>query len=426
MAFDMRVIGIRRDPRAGSRTRGCGARNVRPQRALPQVDFVALTCPLTSETQNLIDAESGDIFDETAGPGAHLAESSRKAIKFAYRRWLGFLKANYADDLSTAPAERITPERVRAFIEHLSAQIKPTSVAIAVAHLYFAARLIAPTTDWAWLRSVKSRLECLARPEDRFDRLVPPVETLDHGIELMDKALTLPPSDGHKQREIQYRDGLLLALLTIWPIRRRGLAALTVSRHLEFDDGGVNILLYPSDAKAKRAESVRVPEQLLPYLTRYLKEIRPVLVGRSGHDGLWGSFQGRPLIAGRLYDIARARIFAKFGKDMCLHDFRRGAKNPAKAAERARRAGRRSAATQAAPRLSRIGVRSSRFFAPWRISSRGQMGATPGSKGAPVRTPRRWKEWCPPRATARQSAFRLACRHDRIRRAQLQPVSPPS
>jgi len=152
--------------------------------------------------------EPGDIFDETAGPGAHLAESSRKAIKFAYRRWLGFLKANYADDLSTAPPERITPERVRAFIEHLSAQIKPTSVAIAVAHLYFAARLIAPTTDWAWLRSVKSRLECLARPEDRFDRLVPPVETLDHGIELMDTALTLPPSDGHKEREIQYRDGL--------------------------------------------------------------------------------------------------------------------------------------------------------------------------------------------------------------------------
>ena len=238
---------------------------------------------------------------------------------------MAWLPANYADDLSTAPPERITPKRVRAFIEHLSAQIRPTSVAIAVAHLYAAARLIAPTTDWAWLRSVKSRLECLARPEDRFDRLVPPVETLDHGIELMDTALTLPPSDGHKQREIQYRDGLLLALVTSWPIRRRGLAALTVSRHLEFDDAGVNILLYPSDAKAKRAESVRVPEQLLPYLTRYLKEIRPVLLGGSRHDGFWASYQGRPLGAGRLYDIARARIIAKFGKDMCLHDFRRAA-----------------------------------------------------------------------------------------------------
>jgi integrase len=141
----------------------------------------------------------------------------------------------------------------------------------------------------------------------------------------MDTALTLPPSDGHKQREIQYRDGLLLALVTIWPIRRRGLAALTVSRHLEFDDGGVNILLHPSDAKAKRAESLRVPEQVLPYLTRYLKEIRPALVGRSCHDGFWGSYRRRPLSAGRLYDIARARIIAKFGKDMCIHDFRRAA-----------------------------------------------------------------------------------------------------
>jgi integrase len=269
--------------------------------------------------------EPGDIFDETAGPGVHLAERSRQAINFAYRRWLGFLKPIYPDDLSKAPAERITLERVRAFIEHLNAEIKPTSVAIAVAHLYAAARLIDPTTDWAWLRSVKSRLERLARPQDRFDRLVPPVHTLDYGIELMDTALTLPPSDGRKHREIQYRDGLLLALLTIWPIRRRGLAALTVDRHLEFDDGGVNILLYPCDAKAKRAESVRLPEQLLPYLTRYLEEIRPVLLGHCCHDGLWASFRGRPLIAGRLYEIVRARIIAKFGKDMCLHDFRRAA-----------------------------------------------------------------------------------------------------
>ena len=46
--------------------------------------------------------EPGDIFDETAGPGAHLAEGTRKAIKFTYRRWLGFLKANYPDDLSNA------------------------------------------------------------------------------------------------------------------------------------------------------------------------------------------------------------------------------------------------------------------------------------------------------------------------------------
>src|SRR5262249_20819577 len=66
-------------------------------------------------------------------------------------------------------------------------------------------------------------------------------------------------------------------------------------------------------------------EQLLPYLMHYLKEIRPILVGRSCHDGLWASYQEDPLGPGRLYDIVRARIAAKFGKDMCLHDFRRAA-----------------------------------------------------------------------------------------------------
>jgi integrase/recombinase XerD len=268
--------------------------------------------------------EPGDVFDETGGPGAHLAEGTRKLIRTAYRRWLGFLKEHYPDDLLKPPADRVTPARVRAFIDHLSAEIRPTSVANAVDNLGYAARLITPRRDWQWLAALKARLAARARPEDRFDRLVQPWQTLDFGIELMDEALTFP-STGHKRREIQYRDGLLLALLSLWPIRRRSIAALTVGRHLEFDAAGVNILLYPEDTKAKRAESFRVPEPLLPYLLRYLKEIRPRLLGRSEHDGLWASYGGRPLIAGRIYDILRARIADKFGKAMGLHDFRRAA-----------------------------------------------------------------------------------------------------
>lgn len=268
--------------------------------------------------------EPGDVFDETAGPGAHLSPGTREMIKVGYRRWLAYLKANYPDDLSLPPAERIKPQRVRSFIEHISAETKPSSVAIVVQSLYAAAKLIAPTADWAWLGSVKSRLDDRAWPEDRFDRLVPPLQTLNLGIELMDAALQLPVI-AHKQREIQYRDGLLLALESLWPIRRRSLAALTVGGHLEFDDAGVNILLHPINTKAKRAESFRVPEQFVPYIMHYLKKIRPVLLGRHEDDGFWVSYRGCRLIAGRLYDIARARVRAKFGKAMGLHDFRRAA-----------------------------------------------------------------------------------------------------
>jgi integrase/recombinase XerD len=268
--------------------------------------------------------EPGDIFDDSRGPGAHHSEGWRRMILTTYRRWLVFLTAHHPADLLKAPVEdRITPQRIRDFIDHIEAEVRPTTVAMAIAHLHCFARLVAPTSDWRWLGSVKARLAARAKPEDRFDRLVPGWHTLDLGMEMMDEAAGLPLS--RKQRDLHYRDGLLIALVSVWLIRRRSIAALTVTRHLEFDAAGMNILLFPEDTKAKRAESFRVPEELLPYLLRYLKEIRPRLLGRRQHDGLWASCKGCPLSGCRIYDIVRAHITAKFGKAMGLHDFRRAA-----------------------------------------------------------------------------------------------------
>jgi integrase/recombinase XerD len=172
------------------------------------------------------------------------------------------------------------------------------------------------------LASLKARLAARAKPEDRFDRLVPSWQTFDLGIELMDDAVKLPTT-GHKQREIQYRDGLLLALLSLWLLRRRSLAAPTLSRHLKVNPDGVNMVLFPEDTKAKRAESFWLPEEVVPYFMRYLKVMRPRLVGPKEHDGLWVSYRGSPLSPGRIYDMVRARTKAKFGRAMGLHDFRR-------------------------------------------------------------------------------------------------------
>jgi phosphoglycerate dehydrogenase-like enzyme len=57
-AFDMRVIGIRRDPRAGPGHADAVHAISEMSALLPQADFVALTCPLTAETEKLIDAEA--------------------------------------------------------------------------------------------------------------------------------------------------------------------------------------------------------------------------------------------------------------------------------------------------------------------------------------------------------------------------------
>lgn len=72
-AFDMKVVGIRRDPSAG----GGAADSVHAFRELhgllPHADIVALTCPLTPETQNMIDAKAIAAMK----PGAHLVNVAR-------------------------------------------------------------------------------------------------------------------------------------------------------------------------------------------------------------------------------------------------------------------------------------------------------------------------------------------------------------
>jgi len=57
-AFDMRVIATRRDPSKGAGVADGVVGDAELLTVLPQADFVALTCPLTPETENLIDANA--------------------------------------------------------------------------------------------------------------------------------------------------------------------------------------------------------------------------------------------------------------------------------------------------------------------------------------------------------------------------------
>ncbi len=57
-AFDLRVIGMKRDTTRGGDAADAVHRMEELKSLLPRADFVALTCPLTKETDKLIDAEA--------------------------------------------------------------------------------------------------------------------------------------------------------------------------------------------------------------------------------------------------------------------------------------------------------------------------------------------------------------------------------
>src|SRR6202023_944287 len=54
-AFDMRVVGLRRNLAAGTGAGDAGPGRGELKSLLPEADFVVLSCPLTPETENLID-----------------------------------------------------------------------------------------------------------------------------------------------------------------------------------------------------------------------------------------------------------------------------------------------------------------------------------------------------------------------------------
>ena len=72
----MRVVGLRRDPAAGRGAADAVHPTAEFGSLLPEADFVVLACPLTAETENLVDAAA---FARMK-PSAHLVNVARGRV----------------------------------------------------------------------------------------------------------------------------------------------------------------------------------------------------------------------------------------------------------------------------------------------------------------------------------------------------------
>ncbi len=75
-AFDMRVVGLRRHPAFGRGAADAVHATDELNSMLPDADFVVLACPLTAETENLIDAQALSRMK----PTAHLVNVARGRV----------------------------------------------------------------------------------------------------------------------------------------------------------------------------------------------------------------------------------------------------------------------------------------------------------------------------------------------------------
>jgi integrase len=162
-----------------------------------------------------------------------------------------------------------------------------------------------------------------ARP--KRGRLVGVADLLALGQQLMQSAAA---QSTNRLRAMQFRDGLIIALLAARPLRLRNLAQLDLERSLVQRGECWWIAIPAEQTKTREPIEAPWPEVLNSPLGMYLKQHRPVLCRIRGRwtrpvgGALWVSADGSPMSQGRVYDSIIRRTRVVFGRPINPHLFR--------------------------------------------------------------------------------------------------------
>ena len=267
----------------------------------------------------------GDLLDDDGARTRYATISNRKVAK-GYGRWLAWLAWTARLDPAEPPAERITPDRVVAYIVDLGHFNGTHTLLSRLEELYQMALVFDPGRDWHWIRRIAARVRARHVPVRRKrERLVGAAELFELGIRLMAAA---PIAGTRRQQAIVYRDGLIIALLAARPLRLRNLADLVLDRTLVQRSGDWWILIPAGETKTGDPIEEPLPVALGPALAAYLDDHRPALSALRSRwtapvgDALWVSSHGSPMTAQALYDRIVECTAAAFGRSLNPHLFR--------------------------------------------------------------------------------------------------------
>ena len=205
-----------------------------------------------------------DRFEETS-LGAHLAPTTRKARRESYGRFLGFISAFRPDWLSRPPEARIDRATVAEYVAWRRRSWEQSALAYDLRAPRDALKLISPNVDWSWLSDIVKRMAAGAPARRSRYHLVTSDRLYQLGVELMDGALADANAAGRttKAHAFKYRDGLIIALLAMIPLRSRTLTALRIGQHLVKVGSLWELDIPAADTKTRRALNFRLPERSL-------------------------------------------------------------------------------------------------------------------------------------------------------------------
>ena len=267
----------------------------------------------------------GDVLDE-GGARAGFSENTNGGIVNGYGRWLQWLDRQDLLDPTSPPGDRITPDRVRAYLTDLARNNATQTVFNRLVHLLVAARVMDPNRDWSWLNRMTGPIQARHRPaRPKRPRLVAISKLFNLGLDLMGAA---ERKNAACRRVTAYRDGLIIALLAARPLRLANLVGLTLDRTLFLRNNQWWIQIPGMATKTKEPIELIWPDLLIGPLETYLSCHRPVLAQRHGRwtrptgQGLWLSIDGSPMTRQAIYERITRCTLKGLGRAVHPHLFR--------------------------------------------------------------------------------------------------------
>src|SRR5262249_60881326 len=132
-------------------------------------------------------------------------------------------------------ADQVTLSNVAAYIADLKDRVRSVTAWNCIYKLRRAAEVLAPTFDFSWLAEIEKDLALEMEPRSKFDRLVLTGRLVGAGLTLVAEAQEFASTDLARARGV--RNGLMVALLALCPIRLKNFAGLEIGHTFKEIDG---------------------------------------------------------------------------------------------------------------------------------------------------------------------------------------------
>src|SRR5262245_17957087 len=212
------------------------------------------------------------------GAAGHLKPVTRDDLARRYGSFLCFLDRRGLLRSEESAADNVTLDNVVAYVAELKDRVSSVTVFGSISKLRRAAQLIDPKRHITWLVDIEKDLALEMRPRSKFGRIVKTEVLVEAGLTLHHQAES-SSNMTELARACQVRNGLMVALLALCPIRLKNFVALEIGHSFVQIQGTWWIVLSAEETKENRPDERPIHQLLTPFIDGYIGRYRPVLAG---------------------------------------------------------------------------------------------------------------------------------------------------